>query len=165
MKLLVNDANILIDIVKLDIVDAFLSLNFELYTTDFVFAELEEEQQKEITSDNLQIISTDNNADFAAILELSTTHSGLSFEDCSVWYYAQKLGGTLITGDGILRKKVINSGLEVKGIIYILDEIKAQNLLTLADCIEKISQLKTLNNRLPHHEIDARIQQWTHELT
>lgn len=50
MNLLINDANILIDIVKLDIVEAFLSLNFDLHTTDFVFAELNADQQESIRS-------------------------------------------------------------------------------------------------------------------
>ena len=55
MKLLINDANILIDIVKLDIVEAFLSLDFNLHTTDFVFSELKKSQQESLTSANLQI--------------------------------------------------------------------------------------------------------------
>jgi hypothetical protein len=42
MKIHINDANILIDLVHLDLVVPFLALNFELYTTDFVFAELEQ---------------------------------------------------------------------------------------------------------------------------
>lgn len=50
MKLLINDANILIDIVKLDLVNAFLSLDFDLHTTDFVFAELNVQQQESIAS-------------------------------------------------------------------------------------------------------------------
>lgn len=47
MKIHINDANILMDIVQLDLASVFLELNFELYTTDFVFAEIEPEQQKE----------------------------------------------------------------------------------------------------------------------
>ena len=46
MKLLINDANILIDIAKLGLVDAFLSLDFDLHTTDFVFAELNDNSKK-----------------------------------------------------------------------------------------------------------------------
>ena len=135
MKLLINDANILIDIVKLDLVEAFLSLNFDLHTTDFVFSELEIEQQNSLSSIRLKIISTENNEDFTAIIQLLNSHKGLSFEDCSVWHYAHKMKGTLITGDGILRKKVTNAGLEVKGIIFILEEIKNQNLLPIDVCI------------------------------
>lgn len=164
MKLLINDANILIDIAKLGLVDAFLSLDFDLHTTDFVFAELAVEQQNSLSSERLKIISTENNDDFNAIIQLLNSHKGLSFEDCSVWHYAQKMSGTLITGDGILRKKVTNAGLEVKGIIFILEEIKNQNLLPIDVCIETLQALKSLNNRLPQHEIDKRINDWTNEI-
>ena len=164
MKILINDANILIDLVKLDIVDAFLSLEFELHTTDFVFAELSVQQQESIAHVKLNIIKMDDQQDFDAITKLLTTHNGLSFEDCSVWHYTHKLNGILITGDGILRKKVTNTGLLVKGIIYIVEEIKNQHKLPIAICIEKLKELKMINNRLPNHEIDKRILDWTAEI-
>jgi rRNA-processing protein FCF1 len=163
MKLLINDANILIDIVKLDIIEAFLSLDFDLHTTDFVFEELEKYQQESLKSQRLGIIKTENQTDFMDIINLLNSNKGLSFEDCSVWHYTKKMNGTLITGDGILRKKVTNAGLEVKGIIYILEEIKNQNKLPVNVCIVKFHDLKIINNRLPMHEIDKIILEWSNE--
>ncbi len=126
MKLLINDANILIDIVKLEIVEAFFALDFDLHTTDFVLAELKEYQQEIFVSEHLSIITTESAEDFSSILSLLELNKGLSFEDCSVWYYTQKLNGTLITGDGALRKKALLAGLDVKGIVFILEQIKIQ---------------------------------------
>jgi predicted nucleic acid-binding protein len=74
------------------------------------------------------------------------------------------MNATLITGDGTLRKKATQSGLDVKGILFILEEIKRQNLLPLNECIRKLEELKLLNNRLPFAEIDRRIQAWKNEL-
>jgi len=128
-----------------------------------VFAELNDQQQESISSEKLKIITTENQQDFTSIMVLLNAHKGLSFEDCSVWHYTQKLKGTLITGDGILRKKVTNAGLDVKGVIYILEEIKSQNKLPVNICIEKLEELKRINDRLPKHEIDKRIQDWTIE--
>ncbi len=165
MKLLINDANILIDIVKLGLSDAFLSLAFDLHTTDFVFAELNDQQQQSILSDKLKIIKTESQQDFESITYLQHNHPGLSFEDCSVWHYTKKLKGTLITGDGALRKKGIQAGLNVKGILFIFEEIKNQNILTTSVCISKIEELKTINERLPKHEIDKRIWEWRLEIS
>ncbi len=159
MKLHINDANILIDIVQLDLVDAFFSLGFELYTTDFVFAELEIIQQKALQSDKLTIISPTEN-DLFAIANRTNFNNGLSFEDCSVWYFAEKMNGVLITGDGRLRTKAKASGIDVKGIIYIIEEIKKQNILDTQTCIEKMETLQSLNNRLPQSEITKRIDLW-----
>ena len=164
MKLLINDANILIDIVKLDIVDAFMSLEFDLHTTDFVLAELNDIQQEKIAVGALSIIKTDSIEDLYSIVSLVNLHKGLSFEDCSVWHYTRKLQGTLITGDGLLRKKALNAGLAVKGIIFIIEQIKIQDKLPIALCIEKLEELKVLNERLPKHDIDKRIHDWKCEL-
>jgi len=163
MKLHINDANILIDIVQLNLVEAFLALDNEMYTTDFVFEELEYFQKKVLISEKLIILKTNEN-ELLHILELTSQHNGLSFEDCSVWYYAQKMDGILITGDGGLRTKAKASGIEVRGIIYIIEEIKNQNILEKLICVEKLEALKTLNNRLPVAEINKRIQLWKTEL-
>ena len=130
MKLLINDANILIDIIKMDMVAAFLQLNFELKTTDFVFAELQLEQQQLFKSKKLQIIESNEVEDMEGIYNLLSTNNGVSFEDCSVWYYAKKLNGVMVTGDGGLKKKVINSGIEVRGIIFLIEEMKRQEIIT-----------------------------------
>lgn len=163
MKLHINDANILMDIVKLDLTASFLALEFELYTTDFVFAEMEPEQQEQLLSDTLIKIGA-NQEEMNAIFELSEQHTGLSYEDCSTWYFAQKMDGILVTGDGKLRTKARASGVEVRGMIYIIEQIKDQGLLPIADCIEKLSLLKELNDRLPINEIENRIQTWNNEL-
>lgn len=152
------------DIEKLHLVDAFLSLGFDLHTTDFVFAELDDIQQEKFISDKLKIIRTETTEDYTAIFSLYDSHKGLSIEDCSVWHYTKKLNGILITGDGKLRKHVSKSGITVKGIIFIIEELKNQNILSIEDAIYKIRELKLLNIRLPHAEIDNRIVLWEKEL-
>lgn len=162
MKIHINDANILMDIVKLDLTKAFLELSFELYTTDFVFAEMELEQQEQLLSEKLIKIGA-SKEDMLSIFNLTEQHIGLSYEDCSTWYFAKKMDGILVTGDGLLRKKARASGIEVKGVIYIIDQIKEQKLLSTKICIEKLKLLKELNDRLPMNEIESRIQIWGNE--
>lgn len=111
----------------------------------------------------MSIITTESAEDFSSILSLLELNKGLSFEDCSVWYYTQKLNGTLITGDGALRKKALLAGLDVNGIIFILEQIKIQKKLPIALCVEKLEALKLLNYRLPMLEIDKRLEEWRNE--
>ena len=100
MKIVINDANILIDLAKLDLLDVFSKLPFDLYTTDFVYEELNVEQKSLVSvlhkNGYLKIIETEETIDFQNITRLLESSSGLSFEDCSVWYYSQKLSGTLL---------------------------------------------------------------------
>lgn len=165
MRIVINDANILIDIAKLDLLEAFSNLNFDLYTTDFVYEELNEIQKSPISTllikDHLTIIETEDIQDFQNITTLLENSNGLSFEDCSVWYYSSKMSGTLLTGDGKLRKLASEDGVEVRGVLFIFDELINQNLLSYNDAVDKMKQLKLLNNRLPKNEIDKRIESWT----
>ena len=165
MRIVINDANILIDIAKLDLLEAFSNLNFDLYTTDFVYEELNEIQKSPISTllikDHLTIIETEDIQDFQNITTLLENSNGLSLEDCSVWYYSSKMSGTLLTGDGKLRKRASEDGVEVRGVLFIFDELINQNLLSYNDAVDKMKQLKLLNNRLPKNEIDKRIESWT----
>lgn len=68
-----------------------------------------------------------------------------------------------MTGDGKLRKQATKEGVEVRGIIFIFDELLKQNLISFKIAIEKISQLSLLNNRLPKREIELRIKCWKEE--
>lgn len=167
MKIVINDANILIDLAKLELIQVFSKINFDLHTTDFVIEELNDEQRnpvsKLIKSKKLTVIETQDILDFQGITSILENSSGLSFEDCSVWYYSKKLSGALLTGDGKLRKQAIKEGIEVRGIIFIFDELLKQNLITFKIAIDRIEKLSLLNNRLPKKEIEKRIEYWKDE--
>jgi len=167
MKIVINDANILIDLVKLDLLEVFSKLDYDLHTTDFVIDELNTEQKTPVSklnsSNKLKVIKTESTEDFKGINGLLQNSNGLSFEDCSVWYYSKKLSGILLTGDGKLRKQATKDDVEVRGIIYLFDELLRKNLIDFLEALEKIQQLTQLNNRLPQKEIDKRIESWKQE--
>lgn len=162
---IINDANILIDLVHLNLMDEFIQLNLELKTTDFVFEELNENQKNiidnYITLGNIELILTEEEEDFIGINAILKNSSGLSFEDCSVWHYANKLNGILLSGDGKLRKQATANGISVKGILYIFDQLLLKNLISFKLAIEKIEQLYKINPRLPINSRNERIVNWS----
>ncbi len=164
MKILINDANILIDLIELELLQEFSLLDFEMCTTDFILAEIDDAQRLRIgtiiEAGHLTVIPTVNDEDFDGINELLEIGGGLSWEDCSTWYYSRKLGGILVTGDGSLRKLAKAAGTEVRGIIYLFDELLAQEIITCEKAVEKIEQLTTINTRLPKDAIRIRVGLW-----
>lgn len=164
MKILINDANILIDLIELDLLQEFSLLDFEMCTTDFILAEIEDAQKvridRIIDAGHLTVIVTERDEDFEGINGLLETGGGLSVEDCSAWYYSRKLGGILVTGDGNLRKMATAAGIEVRGIIYLFDELLAQKIITCPMAVEKIEHLMTINSRLPKDAISTRLRMW-----
>ncbi len=164
MKLIINDANILIDLANLDLLEVFAKLDFDLHTTDFVLEEINRKQRvlidRLINSDRLSIIETELMADYEGINFLLTNTRGLSFEDCSVWYYSKKMNAILLTGDGRLRKHVRKDDVTVRGILFVFTELIEQGHLSYGDAILKMQQLTQLNIRLPKAEIDKLIREW-----
>lgn len=163
MRIFVNDANILIDLVRLGCVEAFFQLNVELCTTDFILEELEIDQRSVFQRSTMRVCTSEP-ATIAEISELMDNNPGLSFEDCSAWHHAKLLNGILVTGDGKLRRKASAEGIEVRGIIFLIDEIKSQGISELAECISILKLLKSINPRLPIQEIEKRIRDWEIEL-
>lgn len=165
MKIIINDANILIDLVHLNLMDEFIQLQLELKTTDFVFEELNEDQkiviEKFINSEHIELITTEQEEDFESITTILENSSGLSFEDCSVWHYANKLNGILLSGDGKLRKQAMANGVLVKGILYVFDQLLISDLISFDNAIEKLEQLYQINPRLPINLKNERIMTWS----
>lgn len=166
MRIVINDANILIDLFHLDLVDVFFGLqHLDLKTTDFVFEELHDEQKEIvdqfIQNNSLQIIDSSED-DLTSMYQILTSTSGLSIEDCSVWYYAKKNEGILLTGDGRLRKLSSADGVEVRGILYIFDQLLISGLMSFELAIEKLNKLYLLNKRLPIEAKKQRLDCWSH---
>jgi len=164
MRVIINDANILIDLVQLDLMKEFIQLELDLKTSDFVYEELNDEQKKVVAafvkSGDIKIIVTDDDDDLNSIVSILTSSSGLSFEDCSVLHYASKLNGILLSGDGKLRKQALANGITVRGILFIFDQLLLNNLITFESAINKIKVLYDINPRLPGHSKDERISAW-----
>lgn len=70
------------------------------------------------------------------------------------------MSGTLLTGDGKLRTRASKEGIEVRGILFIFDELLKQNLIGFQLALEKLQELSLINTRLPKSEIESRILLW-----
>jgi predicted nucleic acid-binding protein len=159
MKLLIHDANILIDLIKTESIGQFFSLEYEMITTLAVIEELNDDQQIIIAelreSSRLKIRSISEKED--EIIEgLLTQNPALSYPDCTVFYSAQVLQATLLTGDKKLRSCAEEKGIDVRGIFWIFDEMLKAKQFTRSEYKEKLSKLKMINRRLPEDEFEKR---------
>lgn len=160
----ITDANILIDLIKLDLLFPLLQSEvFEFKTTDFVLNELYEEQKKSlipfILNNHLEVLES-REQDLIEIAILKQQVSALSFEDCSVCYFAIKYQGVILTGDARLRTHAVSSGLKVHGILYLFDQMLQNKIVTPKTAIRKLRLLAESNKRLPQKEIEKRFQNW-----
>lgn len=164
MKVVVNDANILIDLAELGLLDEFAQLNFDLHTVDVIVEEMSNHQQKECVLDlarrGLLVIASLRADEYEPILRKKARCSGLSFQDCAAWYYAEVHKGMLLTGDGRLRRNATDAHLEVRGILFIFDQLVDAGILEKPAAAVKLYELLRINTRLPIAEVKRRIALW-----
>ncbi len=167
MKLVVNDANILIDLVELELLAPFFELGFSFHTTDLILEELYGYQKESLTpfieEGQLQIQSIDED-DFLSIYQIQAQRPQLSEQDCSAFFQAQKLDAILLTSDKVLRQFAQQGELEVHGHLWVFDEMVTAESLSPKAAIHKLDELcNVVNPRLglPKIECERRKAQWS----
>lgn len=159
MKLLIHDANILIDLIKTESVSQFFSLEYEMITTNAVLQELRADQRcvldVVISSRKLTIREIEGKED-DCIITLVERNPALSYPDCTVLYVAEVMMATLLTGDQKLRTCAKDRGIEVSGIFWAFDEMLIKKKLTRAEYKEKLTVLMRVNRWLPAEEFEKR---------
>lgn len=166
MEIIVNDTNIFIDLHSIGLLSALCDLPYDVRTVDFVVNEIKDQAQAEslatLVGEGKIKIESFNIDELAEIIEEHSAISGnLSVPDCSVCYYARKHSATLLTGDRQLRRYAEDNNVTVRGVLFIFDELVAQNIIGAGIAAQKLRELTNINVRLPKSEIEKRIKKWS----
>ena len=164
-RIVISDANIFFDLLSVSLLEAFFALPCEICTTDLVINEITRPEQikiiqKFIKSKKLKVVSFDAEDFSQVILLQSNCQNNASMADCSVWYYAKKVEGRLLTGNGKLRSAAEKDNVKVSGILYLFDNFIEYNILSPLEAAENLEDLMNINMRLPKGECTSRIKKW-----
>lgn len=163
--IVVSDSNIFFDLISVDLLDCFFRLPCKITKTDFVINEIinpdeAKKVQVYILSKQLFVKSFD----YTELRDVNkiflNNENNASITDCSVWYYAKKTGGRLLTGDAKLKRSASKDGVKVSGLLFILDNLVEYSLLDGPTCASKLQELVEINSRLPLEECRKRISLW-----
>ena len=167
----VNDTNVFIDLYNIGLLEEFFSLPWDVRTTDFVMYELTREGQNEMVYKYkeagklyIPVFEPEELAKIVAMFHEHNSQSNVSLTDCSVWYYAKTNNYVLLTGDRKLRSSSLLDGVEVHGILHVLDILVEYGIISYFTAIKKIEQLYNTNPRLPQEEKEQRIRLWKFEI-
>ncbi len=163
MKIIVNDANILIE---LRLLPHFFDLEFEFITSQLVLDELFEDQYEALSPyiDRGKLIVEDmSGEDIIEIMTIQSKKNSLSEQDCSAFYQAQQKEATLITSDNALRKFAQENKVEVHGHLWVFDHMIEARTITGSRACEKLVELCDVINPklgLPKTECEKRLKLW-----
>jgi len=166
MIVVVNDANILIDLIKLQLIEAFFNINWEFHSTNLIIEnELYDVQKEELqpyVENGKLIIQELDVEDMISIMTIQAQKPQLSDKDCSSLHCAQKLGGILVTSDNTLRKFAKIKKVEVHGHLWVFDALLEHQCVSPQIAISKLNELNIINAKLnlPKKECEARIEKW-----
>lgn len=159
-EIVVSDTNIFIDLFNVGLLDSFCKLPYSIHTTDFVDMEIRtdamrQEMERLYTGGSIVKVSF-SPEELNGIAAMQSRN--LSFTDCSVLYYARNGKFLLLTGDRKLRSAALEIGLDVVGIIGIIDELLSCGIIGRENYAGSLKRLMETNPGVPKKEIMARLE-------
>lgn len=164
MITVVCDANILIDLLQVDLFNAFTELKWEMYFPPNVVGEVQEDNSDQLIQairSGKIILPVFTPEDLFKIQGFKTRYPPLSIEDCSCLLITQSRSAILLTGERKLRIIATESHrLKVHGVLWVFEKLIEKKIIIPRKAHVKLVQLMTLNNRLPKPECERRLKRW-----
>jgi predicted nucleic acid-binding protein len=159
----VVDTNVWIDLHFADLLAIVLRLPFDWLTPDLVVAELTKTGSRVIgrilTEHGVQerALSPDHVREGARLAALYRHPTRI---DLLALALAKSLGVPLLTGDRRLREAADQEGVVVHGVLWLLDQSIAAELLLKAEAAAALKRMLAGGSRLPREEVDDRLREW-----
>lgn len=165
MRLLISDANILIDMEAEALMETLFQLPMQFGIPDLLYYEEIEPGSPNLAGLGLHIMEV--NGDFVAYAqELSGQHDHLlpakngpkpSHNDYLALALAKQEACTLLTGDTNLRIVADREQVNVMGTIGLLCAMIENHLLTVDDALKALDRMKSGKRRLPWSDAENRL--------
>lgn len=123
MRIVVSDANILIDLSKLGLVEEFLHAPYSILISDLVWFEIGIPEPPEFSlflqSPQVRICEFDG-VELETVARIKAAFKALSLADCSCLRLAQRESACLLTGDKALTREAKEKfGLTAHGLLWL----------------------------------------------
>lgn len=149
MKLLVSDANVLIDVAAGGIIDRVFRIpDFELCVPNVLFAEELAEQYPLLPSFGLQVLNMRGDLVMQAGV-LRREFRQTSVNDLLALVLAEDLKCPLLTGDRALRHLARQRGNDVHGTIWIVRQLLEASLISVSKGEAAFESMRADGSRLP----------------
>jgi predicted nucleic acid-binding protein len=165
MRIVVSDSSCLIDLRKASLLAAFLKLPYEVLIPNTLFDDellkFTAGEKRSLLRGGLKVVDVPGTGVLRA-REIIQETPRLSINDSFAFAVAESHQGCiLVTGDGLLRTVATEHGIEVHGVLWIIDELHGHALETpvrLAEALRLFAEDQTV--RLPRRELLAAIRKY-----
>ena len=111
-----------------------------------------------IASGQLEVI--DLNGSQVSLIYTRYSEVRVSVADKSVLVVAEEIGATLLTGDMKVRREGYSRNLDVRGILWIYDELINKSVISYFNAVESLESMLQQGSWLPDTEVTKRLSYW-----
>ncbi len=160
-RLIINDANVLIDIENAGLTALVFELEYRFAVSDILYQEEIEPYTSEFKETALEAISFDEETNSLLLEKIAFyKETALSRNDISAMVLAIKSECILLTGEKLLRDTAENEGVEVHGILWLMEELFNNELIDV-DAVENAYELMEFSgSRLPWDEVEKQLKRF-----
>ncbi len=157
-KLLISDANILIDMIAGGILDEMFVLDYEFGVPDVLFHEELHDQNPDLPKKGLKILELTEHAIIDTV-QISAKHAkaGVSNNDYLALALARQEDCPLLTGDRSLRQISLAEGVEVRGTIWLIGEMFEAGTVNLDKVRQAYIAMREDGSHLPWDEVENQL--------
>jgi predicted nucleic acid-binding protein len=168
MRIVVSDSSCIIDLRKANLLESFLRLPYEVLIPNTLFEDellkFTPEQKHAMLSAGLRVVDIPGPGVVRA-QQIARESPRLSINDGFAFVVAESHDGSvLVTGDGLLRALATRHGIEVHGVLWIVEELRRHNVENAASLVAALQILEADDAvRLPRRELLAAIKRLSSE--
>lgn len=158
MRLLISDANILIDMQDGRLVETLFQLPYRFMVPDLLFYDELEGQHGNLLNLGLELgeLTPAGIADAEAMV---ARYTGPSRYDCLALALARQEQCPLITGDRALHRAAQQEAVSVVGTLWLVEKMVMEGLITTTDARTAYQRMREAGSRLPWGEAEHRLKE------
>jgi predicted nucleic acid-binding protein len=163
MKVVVNDASVIIDLLYVGLIDEFFTLPYVFHVSDFTFHEItrpDEERLAGFIDKGVLNLRKFTAQEIREILTIRLRFPGFSVSDSSCIWLSVDLRAVLLTGEKKMRKVAEIYGIESHGTLWVFKELGTGGLIDNRKASSRLARLLEINSRLPRAEVEKLIREW-----
>lgn len=158
-RLLICDANILIDMVSAGLTQEMFQLPYRFATPNLLFEQELADQHPELTDRGLELHEL-NPTSIEKALSLSVKYKGVSSMDTIAVALAIQEQTTLLTGDAKLRQTCMQEDVEINGTIWLMEQLLSTGIIDIARARQAYDCMRLEGSRLPSNEIRDQLRKF-----
>jgi predicted nucleic acid-binding protein len=158
-RLLISDANILIDMEEGGITRQMFQLDAVFAVPNTLYEEELREEHPQLPELGLRTLElTEETVAWAAELIVRHRKTGASSNDLLALALARQEQTTLLTGDGKLRIVAEKENIEFHGTLWLMEQLMEAGLLTVQQAATAYDGMRAARSRLPWDEVELQLQ-------